>query len=80
MPCLFDLKEGKIVNNESSEIIRLLREKLTLQLRTLIPSSSLRMLNSEFNEFCKTPEHAAADYYPEHLREKIDELNDWIYE
>ena len=58
VPVLFDKKTKTIVNNESSEIIR--------------------MFNSEFNEFCKTDEQRALDFYPEHLRKQIDELNEWI--
>ena len=56
VPVLFDKKTKRIVNNESSEIIR--------------------MLNSEFNAFAKNPN---LDLYPENLREKIDEVNEWIY-
>ena len=59
VPVLWDKKRKTIVNNESSEIIR--------------------MLNSEFNEFCATDEQKALDLYPEHLKQKIDELNEWIY-
>ena len=59
VPVLFDKHQKVIVNNESSEIIR--------------------MLNSEFNDFCKLPEQAALDLYPEHLRAEVDALNDWIY-
>ncbi|XP_077979528.1 glutathionyl-hydroquinone reductase YqjG-like [Glandiceps talaboti] len=59
VPVLFDKTMNTIVNNESSEIIR--------------------MLNSEFNEFCKTEEQKKLDLYPENLRKKIDGLNDWIY-
>ena len=59
VPVLYDKQKGVIVNNESSEIIR--------------------MLNSEFNEFCARPEAKALDFYPTELREKIDELNSWIY-
>ena len=40
----------------------------------------LRMLNTEFNDFCSTPKQAALDLYPPHLREAIDELNEWIYQ
>jgi len=36
----------------------------------------IRMLNAEFQEIAGHPE---ADFYPESLRERIDELNDWIY-
>ena len=38
----------------------------------------IRMLNTEFNEFCATPEAKALDLYPPELRDKINELNDWI--
>ena len=59
VPVLWDKKNKTIVNNESSEIIR--------------------MFNSEFNEFCSTPEHQKVDLYPEQLRKEIDEVNEWIY-
>jgi glutathionyl-hydroquinone reductase len=39
-------------------------------------SDIIRMLNSEFNEFSKYPD---IDLYPEELRSKIDEINDWVY-
>ena len=55
VPVLWDKKTNSIVNNESSEIIR--------------------MLNSEFGAFTDD----TADYYPEHLRTEIDEINDRIY-
>ena len=58
VPVLWD-KKKTIVNNESSEI--------------------LRMLNSEFNEFCATDEARAVDLYPENLKQEIDGLNEWIY-
>jgi putative glutathione S-transferase len=60
VPVLFDKKAKKIVNNESSEIIR--------------------MLNSEFNDFCETEEAKALDFYPEDLREVIDSVNPWVYQ
>ena len=59
VPVLWDKKTKTIVNNESSEI--------------------LRMLNSEFNQFCPTEEQRKLDLYPEPLREEIDQLNKWIY-
>jgi len=59
VPVLFDKKSKKIVNNESSEIIR--------------------MLNSEFNDFCETEEAKKLDFYPEHLRDPINSINDWVY-
>lgn len=34
------------------------------------------MLNSEFNEFSSHPD---LNFYPEPLRAKIDEVNEWIY-
>jgi len=59
VPVLWDKKTKTIVNNESSEI--------------------LRMLSSEFNEFCATEEQRALDLYPTNLSEEIDQLNEWIY-
>ena len=59
VPVLWDKKTKTIVNNESSEI--------------------LRMLNSEFNKYSTSEEQRAVDLYPESLRGKIDELNEWIY-
>ncbi|XP_048737020.1 glutathionyl-hydroquinone reductase YqjG-like isoform X2 [Ostrea edulis] len=59
VPVLWDKQKNTIVNNESSEIIR--------------------MLNSEFNAFCKTPEQKQLDLYPEDRRKEIDEVNEWIY-
>ena len=56
VPVLWDKKLNTIVNNESSEIIR--------------------MLNSEFNEFTEVK----TDYYPAHLREEIDQINQPIYD
>ena len=55
VPVLWDKKKNMIVNNESSEIIR--------------------MLNSEFNEFTNKKE----DYYPQTLREEINQINEFIY-
>ncbi|RDD43627.1 Glutathionyl-hydroquinone reductase YqjG [Trichoplax sp. H2] len=42
-------------------------------------SEIISMLNSEFNEFCATPEQRELDLRPSHLASEIDELNSWIY-
>ncbi|VAW58935.1 Glutathione S-transferase, omega [hydrothermal vent metagenome] len=55
VPVLWDKKLNTIVNNESSEIIR--------------------MLNSAFNAFTDNK----TDYYPEHLRQDIDRVNQPVY-
>ena len=55
VPVLWDKKTQKIVNNESSEIIR--------------------FFNTEFNKLTGNKE----DFYPEELRENIDEINDKVY-
>jgi putative glutathione S-transferase len=55
VPVLWDKKQQTIVNNESSEIIR--------------------MLNSAFDDFGNSD----VDFYPEHLREEIDSINDVVY-
>jgi putative glutathione S-transferase len=56
VPILWDKKRETIVNNESSEIVR--------------------MLNSAFDDYS----HSAIDYYPEALHEKIDAINDIVYD
>mgnify|MGYP000037092685 CR=1 FL=1 len=58
VPVLWDKKTNTIVNNDSSDIIR--------------------MLNTEFNAFCKTEEQKKLHLYPDHLKHEIDELNEWI--
>ena len=55
VPILWDKKDKVIVNNESSEIIR--------------------MFNSAFNDITGN----TLDFYPEHLREKIDHENELVY-
>ena len=59
---------------ESQYLFCLIRENKRLSTMSL-----LRMVASAFNEFCLTPEAKALDLYPPALREKIDELNEWIY-
>ena len=49
------------------------------KLNTVVNNESsevIRFLNSEFNDISRNPE---LDFYPEHLRAEIDELNSWIY-
>jgi len=55
VPVLWDKRQGRIVNNESSDIIR--------------------MLNSEFDAWGDR----SLDFYPEELREQIDETNEVVY-
>lgn len=59
VPVLFDKQTKTIVNNESSEIIR--------------------MLNNEFNAFAATDQQKKIDLWPEPLRAKIEEWNDFVY-
>ena len=55
VPVLWDKKQKTIVNNESSQIIRI--------------------FNSAFNNLTGNDD----DYYPENIRDQIDEINDDIY-
>ncbi len=56
VPVLWDKQRQSIVNNESSEIIR--------------------MFNSAFDDYT----HSDDDFYPEDLREEIDEINKKVYD
>lgn len=56
VPVLWDKQRGTIVNNESSEI--------------------MRMFNESFNHLAKHPD---VDLYPAHLREAVDQVNEWVY-
>lgn len=58
-PVLWDKKTGKIVNNDSGDIIR--------------------MLNSAFNHLL-LQSFASLDLYPEHLEDRINRHDVWIYE
>lgn len=55
VPVLWDKKENTIVNNESSEIIR--------------------MFNQAFDQLTGN----TLDFYPQHLRDKIDAINEEVY-
>lgn len=55
VPVLWDRKTGMIVNNESSEIIR--------------------MFNSAFDQYCD----GKVDFFPEHLRDEIEAINERVY-
>jgi putative glutathione S-transferase len=56
VPVLWDKKNKRMVNNESSEIIR--------------------MFNQAFNQITNNMD----DYYPDNLKNKINEINDFVYE
>ena len=42
-------------------------------------SEIIRIFNSAFDEFLDE-KHAKRDFYPEPLRGKIDEINEWVYD
>ena len=51
------------------------------QMNTMVNNKSkdiLRILNTNFQEFCATAEQRQLDLYPSHLRDQIDEYTDFI--
>lgn len=65
VPVLWDKKTGTIVNNESSEIIRMLYAEFD----AFVPEQHREA----------TKEKLGGGLYPAPLRKEIDELNDWVY-
>ncbi|KAJ5387224.1 hypothetical protein N7509_009765 [Penicillium cosmopolitanum] len=63
VPTLWDKKKETIVNNESSEVIRMLYSEFD----NLLPQG-LRKVNQP-----------GGGFYPQHLRDEIDAMNSWVY-
>lgn len=64
VPVLWDKRTETIVNNESSEIIRMFYSAFDI------------LLPEHLREECKV----GGGFYPESLREEIDEMNEWVYD
>ena len=64
VPTLWDKKKETIVNNESSEIIRM----FFTEFDHLLPESN------------RESAHPLGGFYPEQLRNQIDEMNEWVYD
>lgn len=63
VPCLWDKKTETVVNNESSEIIRMFYTEFD----DLLP------------EKMREANRPGSGFYPPHLRADIDAMNEWVY-
>lgn len=63
VPTLWDKKTETIVNNESSEIIRMFYSEFD----ELLP------------EHVRESSQSGGGFYPQRLRSQIDEMNEWVY-
>ncbi|KAI0000247.1 glutathione S-transferase [Xylariaceae sp. FL0662B] len=63
VPVLWDKKTATLVNNESSEIIRMLYSEFD----AFVP------------EALREASKPAGGFYPAHLRSEIDDMNGWVY-
>ena len=59
--------------------VPVLYDKVTDTIVSNESSEIIRMLTTEFNAYCATPEQAAIDLYPVELRPAIDSINEWVY-
>ena len=64
VPVLWDKETETIVNNESSEIIRMFYSEFD----ALLPEAD------------RESAHPAGGFYPPQLRREIDEMNEWVYD
>ncbi len=65
-------------NYEGRYTVPVLWDKKTKTIVNNESSEIIHMLNTEFNDFCPTEEQRRLDLYPEPLRGKIDEINEWV--
>jgi putative glutathione S-transferase len=79
VPVLWDKRTNRIVNNESSEIIRMFTkvQYAFLPLVSMVVRTYL-LVPQEFNQWATGP-MAELDLYPEAIHDKIKAVNDWVY-
>ena len=74
-----DLREAYMASNsqfDGAVTVPVLWDKETRQIVNNESAEIIRMFNSEFQDHASNP---SLDLYPEEMRTKIDELNEWIY-
>jgi putative glutathione S-transferase len=79
VPVLYDKKTNRIVSNESSEILRMLNTEVCLPPSHVYVWPAVANELFQFNDLIEE-KYRKIDLYPEHLRSKIDEDDEWTYD
>ncbi|TVY85424.1 Glutathione S-transferase omega-like [Lachnellula suecica] len=79
VPTLFDKKTGRIVSNESAEIIRMMYTEVFPLLLFQIFGAGLETDGWQFDDLLED-KYKQVDLFPKELQKEIEETNTWTYD